>query len=74
MNEFAFKYKYNCKYCSTKSSLQNLHLPAPRKGFIIIYELKSISLIGKDLKRKKETMDSLESNKKMEYFGRCGTK
>ena len=25
MNEFAFKYKYNCKYCSTKSSLQNLH-------------------------------------------------
>ena len=23
MNEFAFKYKYgNCKYCSTKSSLQ----------------------------------------------------
>ena len=25
MNEFAFKYKYNCKHCSTKSSLQNLH-------------------------------------------------
>ena len=24
MNEFAFKYKYNCKYCSTKSSLQTL--------------------------------------------------
>ena len=23
--EFAFKYNYNCKYCSTKSSLQNLH-------------------------------------------------
>ena len=25
MNEFAFEYKYNCKYCSSKSSLQNLH-------------------------------------------------
>ena len=25
MNEFAFEYNYNCKYCSTKSSLQNLH-------------------------------------------------
>ena len=27
MNEFAleFKYKYNCKNCSTKSSLPNLH-------------------------------------------------
>ena len=26
MNEFTFKYKYgNFKYCSTKSSLQNLH-------------------------------------------------
>ena len=24
LNEFAFKFKYNCKYCSTKSSLQNL--------------------------------------------------
>jgi hypothetical protein len=23
--EFAFKYKYDSKYCSTKSSLQNLH-------------------------------------------------
>ena len=65
MNEFAFKYKYNCKYCSTKSSLQNLHLLARRKGYMIIYELKSISLIGKDLKRKKETMEPLESNKKM---------
>ena len=26
MYEFAFKYKYNCNYCSTKSSLQNLHV------------------------------------------------
>ena len=27
MNEFALecKYKYNCNYCSTKSSLPNLH-------------------------------------------------
>ena len=25
MIEFAFKYEYNCKYCSTKYSLQNLH-------------------------------------------------
>ena len=27
MNEFALecKYKYNCNYCSTKSSLSNLH-------------------------------------------------
>ena len=25
MNEFAIEYNYNCKYWSTKSSLQNLH-------------------------------------------------
>ena len=25
MNEFACEYNYNCKYCSAKSSLQNLH-------------------------------------------------
>ena len=25
MNEFALEYNYNCKYCSTKSTLQNLH-------------------------------------------------
>ena len=25
MNEFVFEYNYNCKYCSTKSSFQNLH-------------------------------------------------
>ena len=25
MNEFALECKYNCKYCSTKSSLPNLH-------------------------------------------------
>ena len=25
INEFALEYNYNCKYCSTKSTLQNLH-------------------------------------------------
>ena len=25
MNEYALEYNYNCKYCSTKSTLQNLH-------------------------------------------------
>ena len=25
MNEFAFEYNYNCKYYSTKSTLQNWH-------------------------------------------------
>ena len=25
MNEFALEYNYNCKYCSIKSTLQNLH-------------------------------------------------